>query len=58
MLGFIAEAVTDDIKVDGIEIAEAHWFRYDQLPEKIAPSGIMAGGLIKHFADQATLIYG
>ena len=58
MLGFIAEAVTDDIKVDGIEIAEAHWFRYDQLPEKIAQSDIMAGGLIKHFADQAALIYG
>lgn len=57
MLGFIAEAVTDEIKVDGIEIAEANWFRYDQLPKNIAPAGIMAGGLIKHFVDQAALNY-
>ena len=58
MLGFIADAVTQNIKVDGIEIAEANWFRYDQLPESMAPPGIMAGALIKHFVDQATLVYG
>ena len=58
MLGFIADAVTQNIKVDGIEIAEANWFRYDQLPESMAPPGIMAGALIKHFVDQAILAYG
>lgn len=31
MLGFRARAVTTEIKVDGIEIAEAHWFTPDQL---------------------------
>ena len=58
MLGFIADAVTDEIKVDGIEIVEADWFRYDQLPGTIAPSGIMAGRLIQEYVQQATLAYG
>ena len=58
MLGFIADAVTKDIIVDGIEIAEANWFRYDQLPGIIAPPGIMAGSLIQHYVEQATLAYG
>jgi len=58
MLGFIADAVTKDITVDGIEIAEANWFRYDQLPEVIAPPGIMAGSLIQHYVERATLTYG
>lgn len=31
MLGFRARAVTTEIKVDGVEIAEAHWFTPDQL---------------------------
>lgn len=34
MLGFIAQATSEEIKVDGIEIAEANWFHYKQLPEK------------------------
>jgi NAD+ diphosphatase len=55
MLGFIANAVTDEIKVDGIEIAEANWFRYDQLPGNTAPPGIMAGRLIQYYVEQATL---
>jgi len=58
MLGFIAEAVTEDITVDGIEIVEAHWFRYDQLPGTIAPPGIMAGRLVQQYVEQATLTYG
>ena len=58
MLGFIADAVTDKITVDGIEIAEANWFRYDQLPGTIAPPGIMAGRLIQQYVQQATLAYG
>ena len=58
MLGFIAQATSEEIKVDGVEIAEANWFHYKQLPEKIAPPGIIAGALIKQFVDEATLIYG
>jgi NAD+ diphosphatase len=58
MLGFIAEAVSDEIKVDGIEIAEAKWFRYDQLPGTIAPPGIMSGRLIQTYVEQASLDYG
>jgi len=58
MLGFIADATSREIKIDGIEIAEANWFRYDQLPETIAPPGIMAGRLIQQYVQQATLTYG
>jgi len=31
MLGFRARAISTEIKVDGVEIAEAHWFTPDQL---------------------------
>ncbi len=31
MLGFRARALTTEINVDGVEIAEAHWFSTDQL---------------------------
>ena len=58
MLGFIADATSKEIKIDGIEIAEANWFRYDQLPETIAPPGIMAGRLIQQYVQQAALTYG
>lgn len=58
MLGFIADAVTEKIKVDGIEIVEAKWFRYDQLPKDMAPPGIMAGRLIAQYVQQATKAYG
>jgi len=54
MLGYIAEAVTDDIRVDGVEISEAGWFPYDQLPFKIPPSTIMSGQLIQQFVDEAS----
>jgi len=58
MLGFIADAVTDDIKIDGVEIAEADWFRYDQMPGIIAPPTIMSGRLLQQYIDDATLTYG
>lgn len=53
MLGFIADAVTDEIVVDGVEISEAHWCRYDDLPHYVPPPTIMSGRLIKHFVDEA-----
>ena len=58
MLGFIANAVTDEITVDGIEIAEAGWFRYDQLPGPTAPIGIIAGRLVQQYVTEATLVFG
>ncbi|MDG2502029.1 MAG: NAD(+) diphosphatase [Porticoccaceae bacterium] len=58
MLGFIADAVTDAITIDGIEIAEADWFRYDNLPGIIAPPTIMSGRLLQQYIDESTLTYG
>ena len=58
MLGYMAEAKTDVIKVDGVEIAEANWHRYDQLPDVIAPSTIMAGRLIEQFVMESKAKYG
>lgn len=53
MLGYIADAVTDEIVVDGVEISEAHWCRYDELPQYVPPPTIMSGRLIKYFVDEA-----
>ncbi len=58
MLGFLAEAKTEEFVVDGEEIVEANWYRWDQLPTNTSPSGIIAGDLIRHFASQAALTYG
>jgi NAD+ diphosphatase len=32
MLGFTAEYQSGEIVVDGVEIADAKWFKYDNLP--------------------------
>tara|TARA_B100000767_G_scaffold271891_1_gene298466 strand:+ start:433 stop:1302 length:870 start_codon:yes stop_codon:yes gene_type:complete len=58
MLGFMADAVTDEIKVDGIEIAQADWYRYDQLPDTLGSPRIMSGRLIQRYVDHASLVYG
>ncbi|MCT2531100.1 NAD(+) diphosphatase [SAR92 clade bacterium H921] len=58
MLGFIADAVTDEITIDGVEIAEADWFRYDNLPGIIAPPTIMSGRLLQQYIDEARLAFG
>jgi NAD+ diphosphatase len=58
MLGYIADAKTDEITIDGVEIAEANWHRYDQLPEVIAPPTIMAGRLIQQFILESKAKYG
>ena len=58
MLGYIADSASGEIKVDGVEIVEAQWFRYDQLPTNVAPPSIMAGWLMQHYVQQATLTYG
>ena len=37
MLGFIADYLSGDITIDGVEIEKAEWFRKDQLPDCPSP---------------------
>ena len=53
MLGFLADAVTTEINVDGIEIVEAHWWHYNQLPDILPPIATMSGRLIAQFIEEA-----
>lgn len=48
MLGFHAEYRSGDIRVDGDEIVEAHWYHYQSLPD-IPPPQTLAGQLIADF---------
>jgi NAD+ diphosphatase len=52
MLGFLADAKTTDIHVDGVEIAEAEWFHYSELPDKLPSIQSMSGRLIADFVKQ------
>lgn len=54
MLGYSARASSEDICIDGVEISEAQWWHYQQLPEFIPPPTIMAGRLIQAFVDQVS----
>lgn len=51
MLGFFAEYNAGEICIDGEEILDAQWFRYDQLPP-IPPSPSVAWQLIDHYVQQ------
>lgn len=51
MLGFTGEYLSGDILVDGVEIMEAHWFRYDGLPA-IPSAATLSGQLIANFIQQ------
>lgn len=51
MLGFTAEYLSGDIQIDGHEIIEADWFRYDCLPQ-IPPAATLSGQLIEEFVRQ------
>lgn len=53
MIGFVAEYVEGEITVDGVEIDEANWYRYDDLP-MIPPVSTLSGQLIQHFVNQHT----
>lgn len=48
MLGFHAQWQEGDIQVDGEEIIDAQWWRYDNLPQ-VPPLTTLAGQLINHF---------
>ncbi len=52
MLGFLADAETTEINVDGLEIAEAHWWHYQALPEVLPPLASMSGRLIARFVEE------
>lgn len=51
MLGFFAEHHSGDIQVDGVEIAEAHWYHYSDLPS-IPGAYALSGQLIRHFIER------
>lgn len=51
MIGFFADYAEGEIRVDDVEIAEAHWFHYEQLPE-IPGSFALAGHLIRSFVER------
>lgn len=60
MIGCIAEAASDEIAVDGVEIAEARWFSRDEVrraiagenPELLVPDGIaIANHLIRAWVE-------
>lgn len=51
MLGYFADYVAGDIRVDQQEIVAAHWYRYDQLPN-VPPASTISGLLIQTFVQQ------
>ncbi|MDP4653747.1 MAG: NAD(+) diphosphatase [Porticoccaceae bacterium] len=54
MLGFLADAVTTEITVDGAEIEEAHWWHYQAMPERLPPLTTMSGRLIARFLEEVS----
>lgn len=51
MLGFFAEYQAGDITIDGVEIVDAKWFRYDNLPT-IPSTNSVAGQLINDYVQR------
>jgi NAD+ diphosphatase len=51
MIGFLSEYESGEIEIDGEEIIEANWYRYDQLP-LIPPISTLAGQLIQAFVSK------
>jgi len=50
MLGYFAEYAGGDISVDGIELEQARWFHYKDLPQ-IPPATSISGKLIRSFIE-------
>ncbi|WP_052417365.1 NAD(+) diphosphatase [Cellvibrio mixtus] len=55
MLGFFAEYEAGEISIDPIEIIDAKWFRYDELPQ-VPATATVAGQLIAHYVGQRIAI--
>lgn len=53
MLGFHADYLSGEIVCNDEEIAEAHWFRYDDLPNRPGATAI-SGWLIDAFVEERT----
>jgi len=51
MLGFYADYVGGEIVPEAAEIAEAHWYDVNNLPETPAPTISVAGQLIQEYCD-------
>ena len=51
MLGFTAEYAEGELDVDGDELAEAHWFSPDNLPD-LPPAISIARKLIDDFLER------
>lgn len=51
MIGFIADYDRGEITIDNVEIIEADWYRYDNLPGYPSSSASLARKLIDHFVD-------
>lgn len=51
MLGFFAEHAGGDIQIDQQEIVDAHWYRYDRLPQ-VPSIATLSGQLIAGFIKQ------
>lgn len=51
MIGFTAEHAEGDIKIDGIEIEDAGWYRIDEIPHAPGTNSI-SGQLIRYFIDR------
>jgi len=54
MIGFHSDYESGEIEVDGIEIVEANWYRYDQLP-MVPPAETLSGRLIRDFVKRCHL---
>ncbi len=50
MLAYTAEHESGDIEIDGVEILDAKWFRFDDLPTIPSP-GTIAGKLLRYWID-------
>lgn len=57
MIGYFADYAGGDICIDDIEIAEARWFHYQDLPQ-IPGEFALSGQLIRAFVDRCTALYG
>ena len=49
MIGFFADYASGEIHIDGNEIIEAGWYRYDQLPGRPSSKMSIAGKLLDQF---------
>ena len=51
MIGFYSRYAGGDVRVDGVEIAEAGWFELDRLPDLPSPISIARKMIDRFVAD-------